>query len=85
MSRGRPGWWTWITRAAGGGHGRADGVGGSWAALTRLVGPTPAVVPWEAMGTLAAACAAIALTAAVLPAALALRGRDGEDILRGAA
>ncbi|MEU8516950.1 hypothetical protein AB0C76_36025 [Kitasatospora sp. NPDC048722] len=42
-------------------------------------------MPWGTMGALAAACAAVALMAAVLPAALALRGRDGEDILRGAA
>ncbi|MFJ9442842.1 FtsX-like permease family protein [Kitasatospora sp. NPDC101235] len=65
--------------------GTAVSVGGSWAALTNLVGPTPAVVPWTVMGVLAAACAAVALTAAVLPAALALRGRDGQGILRGAA
>jgi putative ABC transport system permease protein len=65
--------------------GTAISIGGSWAALTNLVGPTPAVVPWGVMGALAACCAAIALTAAVLPAALALRGRDGQNILRGAA
>ncbi|WP_317621145.1 ABC transporter permease, partial [Streptomyces sp. CBMA123] len=65
--------------------GTAISVGGSWAALTALVGPTPAMVPWTAMGVLAAGCAAIALTAAVLPTALALRGRDGQGILRGAA
>lgn len=65
--------------------GTAISVGGSWAALVHLIGPTPAAVPWGTMGALAAACAAVALTAAVLPAALALRGRDGEDILRGAA
>ncbi|MFI9721490.1 FtsX-like permease family protein [Streptomyces sp. NPDC052396] len=65
--------------------GTAISIGGSWAALTHLVGPTPAVVPWEVMGVLAACCAAIALTAAVLPAALALRGRDGRNILSGAA
>ncbi|KJY42729.1 hypothetical protein VR41_06630 [Streptomyces sp. NRRL B-1568] len=65
--------------------GTAISIGGSWAALTNLVGPTPAVVPWAAMGVLAACCAAIALTAAVLPAVLALRGRDGQNILRGVA
>ncbi|MGW1196647.1 FtsX-like permease family protein [Streptomyces sp. NPDC002536] len=65
--------------------GTAISIGGSWTALTHLVGPTPAVVPWGVMGVLAACCAAIALTAAVLPAALALRGRDGQNILRGAA
>jgi putative ABC transport system permease protein len=65
--------------------GTAVSVGGSWAALTHLVGPTPAVVPWTVMGVLAACCAAVALPAAVLPAALALRGRDGRSILRGAA
>ncbi|MET8625289.1 FtsX-like permease family protein [Kitasatospora sp. NPDC004669] len=65
--------------------GTAISVGGSWAALTNLVGPTPAVVPWTVLGALAACCAAIALPAAVLPAALALRGRDGQGILRGAA
>ncbi|WP_369182986.1 FtsX-like permease family protein [Streptomyces sp. Y1] len=64
--------------------GTALSVGGSWAALTHLVGPTPAVVPWGALATLATCCAAIALTAAVLPAALTLRGRDGQSILRGA-
>ncbi|MEE1786170.1 FtsX-like permease family protein [Streptomyces sp. SP17BM10] len=65
--------------------GTAISVGGSWSALTHLLGPTPAVVPWATLGALAAACAAVALTAAVVPAALALRGREGEDILRGAA
>ncbi|MFE5585354.1 FtsX-like permease family protein [Kitasatospora sp. NPDC056531] len=65
--------------------GTAVSVGGSWAALTHLVGPTPAVVPWTVLGVLAACCAAIALPAAVIPAALALRGRDGQSILRGAA
>lgn len=65
--------------------GTAISVGGSWAALTDLVGPTPAVVPWTVLGVLAACCAAIALSAAVLPATLALRGRDGRSILRGAA
>ncbi|MFJ9697072.1 ABC transporter permease [Kitasatospora sp. NPDC101183] len=53
--------------------GTALSVGGSWAALTHLIGPTPAVVPWAVMGTLAAGCAVIALVAALLPAALALR------------
>ncbi|MFF2079864.1 FtsX-like permease family protein [Kitasatospora sp. NPDC058162] len=68
-----------------GGLGTAISLGGSWAALTALVGPTPVLVPWTILGVLAACCAAIALTAAVLPAALALRGRDGQGILRGAA
>ncbi|MGW2376226.1 FtsX-like permease family protein [Kitasatospora sp. NPDC001683] len=65
--------------------GTAISVGGSWAALTNLVGPTPAVIPWTVMAALAAACAVIALTAAVLPAALTLRDRDGQAVLRGAA
>ncbi|MEV7602717.1 FtsX-like permease family protein [Kitasatospora sp. NPDC089797] len=65
--------------------GTAISVGGSWAALTDLVGPTPAVVPWTALGVLAACCAAVALTAAVLPAALALRDRDGRGVLPAAA
>ncbi|MEU1510071.1 FtsX-like permease family protein [Kitasatospora sp. NPDC005748] len=65
--------------------GTAISIGGSCAALTNLVGPTPAVVPWGTMGVLAACCAAIALVSAVLPAALALRDRDGQGILRGAA
>ncbi len=65
--------------------GTAVSIGGSWAALTHLVGPTPVVVPWTELGALAACCAVIALTAAVLPTALALRGRDGRDILAGAA
>ncbi|MEU4583378.1 FtsX-like permease family protein [Kitasatospora aureofaciens] len=65
--------------------GTVISVGGSWAALTHLVGPTPAAVPWTVMGVLAAVCAVIALTSAVVPAALALRGRDGQGILRGAA
>ncbi|MBP0450529.1 hypothetical protein J5Y04_13360 [Kitasatospora sp. RG8] len=58
-------------------------IAGSWAALHRLVGATPAVVPWTVLGELLAACAAVALPAAVLPAALALRGRDGRSILAG--
>ncbi|MFF4816059.1 ABC transporter permease [Kitasatospora sp. NPDC001309] len=68
-----------------GGLGTAISVGGSWTALTALVGPTPVLVPWTVMGVLAACCAAVALPAAVLPAALALRGRDGGGILHGAA
>ncbi|MFF7991577.1 FtsX-like permease family protein [Kitasatospora xanthocidica] len=66
-----------------GGLGTAVSLGGSWATLTNLVGPTPVVVPWGTLGALAGCCAVIALTAAVVPAALALRGRDGRDILGG--
>ncbi|MEV6971994.1 FtsX-like permease family protein [Kitasatospora sp. NPDC093806] len=54
-------------------------IGGSWAALRQLVGPTPAVVPWAALGELLAVCATIGLVAAVVPAALALRGGDGRS------
>ncbi|MFD7914981.1 FtsX-like permease family protein [Streptomyces sp. NPDC059752] len=61
----------------------AISITGSWAALTRLVGETPAMVPWVPLGELLAVSAAIALTAAVLPAALALRGGDGRSILAG--
>ncbi|MDY0812145.1 FtsX-like permease family protein [Kitasatospora purpeofusca] len=63
----------------------AISIGGSWAALHQLVGPTPAVVPWATLGELLALCAAIGLTAAVVPAALALRGGDGRSILAGIA
>lgn len=63
----------------------AISIGGSWAALRQLVGPTPAVVPWATLGELLAVCAAIGLTAAVVPAALALRGGDGRSILAGVA
>ncbi|MEV0187410.1 FtsX-like permease family protein [Kitasatospora purpeofusca] len=63
----------------------AISIGGSWAALRQLVGPTPAVVPWATLGELLAVCAAIGLAAAVVPAALALRGGDGRSILAGVA
>ncbi|MFJ8433452.1 FtsX-like permease family protein [Kitasatospora sp. NPDC094019] len=63
----------------------AISIGGSWAALRQLVGPTPAVVPWATLGELLATCAAIGLAAAVVPAALALRGGDGRSILAGVA
>jgi putative ABC transport system permease protein len=57
----------------------AVSVGGSWAALRRLVGATPAVVPWTAIGGLFGACAAVALIAAVVPVAVVLRrtGKGG--------
>ncbi|MFC5667737.1 FtsX-like permease family protein [Kitasatospora misakiensis] len=63
----------------------AISIGGSWAALRQLVGPTPAVVPWSTVGELLAGCAVIGLAAAVVPAALALRGGDGRSILAGIA
>ncbi|WP_031065555.1 ABC transporter permease [Streptomyces sp. NRRL WC-3742] len=60
-------------------------VGGSWSTLTDLVGPTPAVIPWTVMATLAGGCAAIALLAALLPTTLALRPREGQPITLEAA
>jgi putative ABC transport system permease protein len=63
----------------------AVSVGGSWAALRRLVGATPAVVPWTAIGGLFGACAAVALIAAVVPVAVVLRrtgkGRLAEGVI----
>ncbi|MFI6157010.1 FtsX-like permease family protein [Kitasatospora sp. NPDC051170] len=60
-------------------------IGGSWSTLTDLVGPTPAVIPWTVMATLAAACALIALLATLLPTTLALRPREGQPITLEAA
>ncbi|MDH6130880.1 putative ABC transport system permease protein [Kitasatospora sp. MAA4] len=56
----------------------AVSVGGSWAALRRLVGDLPlgpllADGPWSTLGALTALCVLVALVAAALPAALALR------------
>ncbi|MFE0175724.1 FtsX-like permease family protein [Streptomyces sp. NPDC059002] len=47
---------------------------GSWSALHQLVGPTPAMVPWNTLTELLTACTAIALAATLTPTALALRG-----------
>ena len=58
----------------------AISVGGSWAALRRLVGATPAVVPWPVIGGLSGACLAIALVAAVMPVAVFLRSAEGRGL-----
>lgn len=49
---------------------------GTWSALSVLIGSgAPLSLPWAAMGAVAAACAVIAVPAAVLSAAVLLRGR----------
>lgn len=56
---------------------------GMWAALAVLRVPSGPVLPWAALGEVVAACGLIAVVAAVVPAALALRRRPAE--LAGAA
>ncbi|CCK29471.1 ABC transporter integral membrane protein [Streptomyces davaonensis JCM 4913] len=50
---------------------------GMWGALSLLSVHAPIVLPWKALGSATAACAALAVVAAVIPAASALRGRAG--------
>ncbi|GAA2587792.1 hypothetical protein GCM10011428_62650 [Streptomyces violaceus] len=51
---------------------------GMWSALALLsVRPAP-TLPWQALGTTAAACALLAVVSATLPAAIALRRRPVE-------
>ena len=63
----------------------AIGVGGSWAALTRLVGSTPAVLPFAALGWLFAGCLVIALIAAVVPVMVVLRETQKRGMMDGLA
>ncbi|MGX5214095.1 FtsX-like permease family protein [Streptomyces violaceus] len=52
---------------------------GMWSALALLsVRPPALTLPWQALGTTAAACALLAVVSATLPAAIALRRRPVE-------
>ncbi|MFH9012844.1 FtsX-like permease family protein [Streptomyces sp. NPDC017943] len=48
---------------------------GLWGALALLSAPPALVLPWQALGATVAACAALAVTSALLPTAFALRRR----------
>jgi len=50
---------------------------GMWTALGLQSARSPIHVPWPELGTITAACAVLAVVAAVVPAGLALRGRVG--------
>ncbi|GAA1975980.1 FtsX-like permease family protein [Catenulispora subtropica] len=62
----------------------AISIGGAWAALSRLVGATPAVVPWAALGGLFGACVLIGLVAAVVPVGVVLRGTQERGLMEAA-
>lgn len=50
------------------------GLAGLWGAMTLQSAPGTLTLPWAALATTAGACAVLAVTASVLPAAFALRG-----------
>ncbi|WP_329447254.1 ABC transporter permease [Streptomyces sp. NBC_01426] len=56
-----------------GGLVAALNLGGVWGALHLLDVRVPIVVPWETLGAIVAACAALAVVCAVATAAVALR------------
>jgi len=61
-------------------------IGGSWAALRRLIGPAmPLTVPWLVLATLIGGCVLVAALAAGLPTSLALGQADRRGLVREAA